>query len=72
MHARLTDQEIALLKQLVAAGDKGRTIGASAHQDLARLILEGYVMAQRISPSTLLYVITVAGRNALSRHQERG
>jgi len=72
MDARLTTHEVTLLKQLAAAGDKGRTIGASAQQSLSRLALEGYVMAQRVNPGTFLYVITVAGRNALVRHQERG
>ena len=69
MDVRLTNGEVALLKELVAAGDKGRTVSARTPPlGLIRLVRHGYVLEQHVSVGTH-YTITVAGKHALIRHE---
>jgi hypothetical protein len=71
MNARLTNEESGVLKELAAAGDKGRIVNVlSPPLGLARLVRRGYVLAQHVSIGTV-YTITVPGRHALIEHQGR-
>jgi DNA-binding PadR family transcriptional regulator len=64
MRVPLTTEEIAMLKQLEAAGDRGRTISApNPPAGLRRLVNAGYVA---ISRDVVLYRITDRGRAALA------
>jgi hypothetical protein len=64
----LTEAEIDLLKQLKAAGDRGRTIRAlNSDAGLERLIKEGYVVARTAHLDLMLfYRITDRGQRALA------
>jgi hypothetical protein len=63
MAIRLNRNQIQLLKELVAAGQHGRTIAALASSiEIAHLI--GALYIRRLS-HTKLYVITEHGRRAL-------
>jgi DNA-binding MarR family transcriptional regulator len=61
----LTAREIGYLKELFAAGDRGRTVSA-ANNALHRLVGAGYVNDQAIGMSAVLYRITDHGRRALA------
>jgi hypothetical protein len=62
---KLTTDEVAALKQLAAAGKRGRTSRA-VRSDLSRLIRVHYVCEQSASMDTVVYVITDLGRRALA------
>jgi hypothetical protein len=69
MNARLTTEEVGLLKELMAAGNKGRIVNRPTPPlGLVRLVNRGYVVAHRVSVGTV-YTITVAGKHALVQHQ---
>jgi len=61
---KLTPSEVNALKELSAAGPRGRTSRA-VRRDLARLIQAHYVIEQSASMDTVVYVITDVGRRAL-------
>ena len=62
----LTRHELQLLKQLIGAGERGRTISASTSPaGMARLVKARYVTEQAASVNTTLYLITDVGRRAL-------
>jgi hypothetical protein len=72
MPTSLTTEEIKCLKELVAAGERGRTIAAlSRREGLKRLVEAGYVVSRPISYHTLHYMITEKGRTALGDVQWR-
>jgi hypothetical protein len=67
----LTKDEIDLLKQLEAAGPRGRTIsGAKSREGPARLVKAGYVKDHAASIDTVAYLITDAGRRALAQQND--
>ena len=67
----LTAQEIECLKELSGAGDRGRTIKASASRNgLHRLFDAGYVDRQPIRMDDVLYKITDTGRRALAEAKQ--
>jgi hypothetical protein len=73
MAIRLTDAEIGHLKQLLAAGDRGRAIGAKFREGLARLIRAHFVSPKSVK--SVFFMITAFGRRALSEadsHVPRG
>jgi len=61
----LTPSEVTALKELAAAGPRGRKSRA-VRRDLARLIRAHYVTEQSASMDTVIYVITDHGRRALA------
>jgi hypothetical protein len=61
----LTPGELTALKELAAAGARGRKSRA-VRPDLARLIRAQYVTEQSASMDTVVYVITDHGRRALA------
>jgi hypothetical protein len=61
----LTSSEVTALKELAAAGPRGRKSGA-VRRDLAPLIRAHYVTEQSASMDTVVYVITDHGRRALA------
>jgi hypothetical protein len=61
----LTPSEVTALKELAAAGPRGRKSRA-VRRDLARLIRAHYVTEQSASMDTVVYVITDHGRRALA------
>ena len=61
----LTPSEVTALKELVAAGPRGRKSRA-VRRDLARLIRAHYVTEQSASMDTVIYAITDHGRRALA------
>jgi hypothetical protein len=61
----LTDNEIRLLKELKAAGNRGRLV-PQAPLVLARLMRAAYVKRRAIKASADRYVITDLGTAALS------
>lgn len=62
----LTAREIGL-KELCAAGDRGRTLGApTPWNGLHRLVGAGYVNDHAISMDRVIYTITGRGRQALA------
>jgi hypothetical protein len=62
----LTGGEIGFLKQLEAAGDRGRTMsGPTPRSGLRRLIDAGYVTDRAVSIDVVFYKITNLGREAL-------
>jgi len=72
MHAELTPEEVALLKRLAAAGEKGRTVNPLIlPRGIRRLVNVGYVLEKIVSPDTVVYLITYTGREALEEHQGR-
>ena len=66
MSHRLSATELELMKELAAAGRRGRTVPATSRSALARLVEMHYVTERPISPDTVLYVITDRGRRALA------
>jgi hypothetical protein len=63
----LTAQEIGHLKELFAAGDRGRTVSAPTPRNgLHRLIDAGYVNDHAISMEAAVYTITKRGRRVLA------
>jgi hypothetical protein len=63
----LTAQELGYLKELFAAGDRGRTVSAPTPRNgLHRLVSTGYVNDQAISMDATLYMITKRGRRVLA------
>jgi hypothetical protein len=64
----LTQEEVELLKQLKAAGGRGRTVSTlKTHDRLKRLVDAGYVTDQAASLDLVRhYRITKRGENALS------
>ena len=66
MRFPLTAGEITLLKQLEAAGDRGRTIKGAPATHLQRLVKIGYVTDRGGGRDVVLYRITDLGRTALA------
>jgi DNA-binding PadR family transcriptional regulator len=67
MPIELTAKEIDFLKQLEAAGDRGRTISApTLRGGLKRLVDAGYVVDEAVSSDAVLYRITKLGPKALA------
>jgi len=65
----LTLEEVALLKQLKAAGEGGRTIRAyNMRLALDRLAKGGYVVARPTGLDLVHYRITERGQEALAEH----
>jgi DNA-binding MarR family transcriptional regulator len=72
MPISLTLEEIKYLKELAAAGERGRTIAAAAtsrREVLKRLVEARYVVSRPVSKDTVHYVITEHGRQALGKLQ---
>jgi hypothetical protein len=62
----LTTEEVKYLKELVAAGERGRTIAAPRRREgLKRLVEVGYVVSRSMSMHVAHYLITDKGRKAL-------
>jgi hypothetical protein len=62
----LTKSEIGLLKELKAAGDRGRLKSRLSHSDgLDRLVKANYVKAKSASKESMVYFITPFGSQAL-------
>jgi hypothetical protein len=65
----LTLEDVALLKQLKAAGESGRTIREyNMRLALDRLAKSGYVVARPTGPDLIHYRITGRGQEALAEH----
>jgi hypothetical protein len=65
----LTAEDLALLKQLKAAGNGGRTIRAyNMRLALNRLLMGGYVVARPRGLDLVHYRITGRGQEALAEH----
>jgi hypothetical protein len=62
---KLTPGEVTALKELPAAGPRGRKSRA-VRRDLARLIRAHYVTEQSASMDAVIYAITDHGRRALA------
>jgi len=72
MAISLTRDEVKYLKELVAAGERGRTINAPTPRDgLERLVQASYVVARAISTDAMHYLITNHGRKALGDVQQQ-
>jgi DNA-binding MarR family transcriptional regulator len=72
MPISLTIEDVKYLKELVAAGERGRTIAAAAtsrREVLKRLVEAGYVVSRAMSKDTVQYLITEQGRQALAAVQ---
>ena len=68
MATKLRRDEVDHLKQLAAAGERGRTISVPTPQvDMKRLVSLRYVTDQAVNMDTVLYVITDRGRTALAQ-----
>jgi DNA-binding PadR family transcriptional regulator len=66
----LTREDVALLKQLKAAGEGGRTIRAyNIRLALDRLAKGGYVIARPTGLDLVRYRITGRGHEALAEHE---
>jgi hypothetical protein len=65
----VTLEDVALLKQLKAAGESGRTIRAyNMRLALDRLAKSGYVVARPTGIDLVHYRITGGGQEALAEH----
>ena len=65
----LTQGDLELLKQLRAAGERGRTIRAySTRLVLDRLAKGGYVVARPTGLDLVQYRITQRGQDAIEEH----
>jgi DNA-binding PadR family transcriptional regulator len=63
----LTKEELKLLKELKAAGTRGRTISAGKpHDGLKSLVKAGYATAHGAGLDRVLYLITERGKEALA------
>jgi hypothetical protein len=72
MPISLTAEEVKYLKELLAAGERGRTIAAPSRREvLKRLVEVGYVVGRPMSMHTVHYIITEKGRKALDGVQWR-
>jgi DNA-binding MarR family transcriptional regulator len=72
MPISLTTEEVKYLKELVAAGERGRTIVEPSRREvLKRLVEAGYVVSRPMSMHTVHYMITEKGRKALGDVQWR-
>jgi len=72
MPISMTIEEVKYLKELVAAGERGRTIAAAAtgHREILKRLVEArYVVSRPVSKDTVHYVITEQGRQALGNLQ---
>jgi hypothetical protein len=68
-HVVLTRADLDLLKQLNAAGERGRTIQEFATRvALQRLARGGYVIARPAGRDLLNYRITQRGKDAITEH----
>jgi len=66
MRILLSRQEVNFLKQLDAAGDNGRVLGAQfSHASMRRLLEAGYALDRAMGPGRVSYRITKQGREAL-------
>jgi len=66
----LTLEDVALLKQLKAPGNNGRTIRAyNTRLALDRLAKGGYVVARPTGLDLVHYRITGVGQEALAEHE---
>jgi hypothetical protein len=66
MTISLTKDEVDFLKQLAAAGPRGRTIsGVTSREGLSRLVKARYVKDQAAALGLVVCVITDFGRRAL-------
>jgi len=66
MSGTFSRKELELMKELAAAGRRGRVVPAAVRSGLVRMVDKHYVTARPISPHMILYVITDRGRQALS------
>jgi hypothetical protein len=66
MSHRLSATELELMKELAAAGRRGRTVPTTSRSGLARMLAMRYVTERSISPDAVLYVITDRGRRVLA------
>jgi hypothetical protein len=65
----LSQADIELLKQLSAAGERGRTdYDFGAYGALKRLVKRGYVIDQQTGLASVRYRITRSGLDALAEH----
>ena len=72
MPISLTTEEVKYLKELVAAGEWGRTIAAVSRREVLKRLQEaGYVVGRPMSYHTVHYMITEQGRKALGDVQWR-
>jgi hypothetical protein len=72
MPISLTTVEVKYLKELVAAGERGRTIAALSRREVLKRLQEvGYVVGRPMSMHTVHYMITEQGRRALGDVQWR-
>jgi hypothetical protein len=63
----LTTEEVKYLKELVAAGERGRTIAApNRREELKRLVEVGYVVSRPMSMHAMHYLISEKGRKVLN------
>jgi hypothetical protein len=70
MPISLTTEEIKYLKELLAAGERGRTIAAPSRRErLKRLVEAGYVVSRPTSNYAVHCMITEQGRKALGNVQ---
>ena len=62
------------MKELAAAGRRGRTVPTTSRSGLARMLAMRYVTERSISPDAVLYVITpiAAGEYSPTRRDEMG
>jgi hypothetical protein len=65
----LTHEYLELLKQLQAAGDRGRNVRAlSTRVVLDRLVNAGYLVARPTGLDSIQYRITKRGQDAIVEH----
>lgn len=65
----LTQQDLELLKQLKAAGERGRTVRAlNLRAVLDQLARGGFVVARPTGLELVNYRITTQGQNAVAEH----
>ena len=62
----MSPRELELMKELAAAGRRGRTVPAANRSGLARMIDKRYVKTRLIGVHGVRYVITHRGRQALA------
>jgi hypothetical protein len=63
---KLTEEEKALLRDLVNRGGEAAIEGSRSRSGLDRLVKENYVTSQSTNIQTVIYTITDAGRKALA------
>ena len=68
----LTGKEIWYLKELLAAGERGRSIcNSTPRAALKRLVKAGYVSEKPIDIDAAIFMITEQGRRALAATSSR-